>query len=159
MFGLCISLWHLHFPLSNRLSHKLIDLSTAVPGKNHIEGLSIWKKKAIGRLNVIDLKTEVTLYICDTTVHNWPVATSRRKTESSLIIGLSICLPSCMAMLLLLWHLRTILSSCFCRSTSRSPSSTHCTSERRGGDGGGQWSREDRKDQGGQDGREWQWVF
>lgn len=61
------------------------------------------------------------------------MATSRRKTESSLIMGLSICLPSCTAMLLLLWHLRTILSSCLCRSTSRSPSNTHCTSERREG--------------------------
>lgn len=60
---------------------------------------------------------------------SWPVATSRRKTESSLIIGLSICLPSCIAMLLLLWHFSTILSSCFCRSTSKSPSKTHCTSE------------------------------
>ena len=62
------------------------------------------------------------------TVSSWPVATSRRKAESSLIMGLSICLPSCEAWVLLLWHLRTILSSCFCRRTSRSPSNTHCTS-------------------------------
>lgn len=41
----CISLRHPHFSLSNRLSHQFIDLSTAVPGKYHIEGLSIWQKR------------------------------------------------------------------------------------------------------------------
>lgn len=44
------------------------------------------------------------------------------------MIGLSICLPSWTAMLLLLWHFKTILSSCFWSKTSISDSKTQCTS-------------------------------
>lgn len=62
---ICVFLsWHLHFPLSNRLSHQFIDLSAAVPGKYHIESLPIWHNTR--RLN--DLTMEVTVSVCDATV-------------------------------------------------------------------------------------------
>lgn len=43
-----ISVRYLHFSLSNRLSHQLVDLGAAIPGEYHIEGLSIcqeWQEK------------------------------------------------------------------------------------------------------------------
>lgn len=40
-----ISVRRLHFSLSNRLSHQFIDLGAAIPGEDHIEGLSICREK------------------------------------------------------------------------------------------------------------------
>lgn len=57
-----------------------------------------------------------------------PVATSRVMAELSLMMGLSICLPSGVGVMVRLWQRSTSRSSCRCSNTSRSSSSSTCTS-------------------------------
>lgn len=52
-----------------------------------------------------------------------PVATCRTSTVLSLMTGLKVCLLSAVEARILLWHLSTSLSSCFCNSTRMSSSS------------------------------------
>jgi hypothetical protein len=53
-----------------------------------------------------------------------PVATCRTSTVLSLMTGLKVCLLSAVDARILLWHLSTSLSSCFCSSTRMSSSSS-----------------------------------
>lgn len=65
-----------------------------------------------------------------------PVATERTSTALSLSTGLKVCLLSAEPTAVLLWHLSSSFSSCFCSSTRRSSSSSTCRSgggARRGG--------------------------
>lgn len=52
-----------------------------------------------------------------------PVATCRTNTVFNLMTGLNVCLLSAVDARILLWHLSTSLSSCFCNNTRMSSSS------------------------------------
>ena len=68
------------------------------------------------------LQSKITPYQRD----DQPVATLRMRRLVSLIIGLCVNLVS--ATTVVLWHRSTSLSSCFCRRTKISSSSTTCRS-------------------------------
>lgn len=57
-----LPLTHSHFPFSNRLGHKFIDLGSALPSEDNVEGLTIWKIKGIMLISGNNLSIQLVMH-------------------------------------------------------------------------------------------------